>query len=55
MKTVEINHYKGHTIEWIEHLNAYRVYKDTQPQQTCFYCDHIREAHIVIDAVIERM
>ena len=49
MAGLEVNHYKGHTIEWVDQENAYRVYRKEHPEQTCFYCDCIREAQIIID------
>lgn len=49
MPGLEINHYKGYIIEWIEYLGQYRVYQKEHPEQTCGYADSIREAQEAID------
>lgn len=49
MAGLEIIYYKGHVIEWIEHLESYRVSQKEHPECACFYADNVREAQEVID------
>ena len=49
MPGLQVNHYKGFVIEWIEHREAYRVFRPEKPQNTIGYADCIREAQIRID------
>lgn len=49
MPGFQIKRYKGYVIEWIEHKEAYRVYRPEKEQNTIAYEDTIREAMIHID------
>ena len=49
MAGLDVNYYKGYVIEWIEHLDLYRIYEKEHPEQTCGYADCIQEARESID------
>lgn len=54
MPGLDINHYKGYVIEWVESQDAYRVYKRERPEETIGYSDSIREAQCNIDEYLNK-
>lgn len=49
MPGLDINHYKGYRIEWIDTQEIYRVSKKESPERACFYAGSIPEARERID------
>jgi hypothetical protein len=46
MKTIT---YKGFVIDWIDHKEAYRIYRPERERETIAYADTIEEAKAGID------
>lgn len=49
MPGLQTKHYKGFVIDWIEHREAYRIYRPEREQDTIAYADTISKAMIGID------